>query len=210
MFFARRLLIAFSLMIASVILAPKLVFADAAYDSCIATCTTSDTLANCQQTCTPSPTPTAATPTSSTADDKVDRTAQGFDDIVGANDKTAIGLIFINISPECKSSGQCSLDDVLQEFVNLSIFILGIIGSLVLLMFIYGGFLWITSRGEAKRVEKGREVITQAVIGFAIVVLSYSMINFLIAALAGDKPGATLEETIDNAADGSASLKTGP
>ena len=135
--------------------------------------------------------------------------SHGFADIVGANGRPAIGLIFANIcagpkpttgddSCECRAVGRCSLDNILQLFVNVTTLILGVIGSLVLLMFVYGGFLWVTSRGEAKRVEKGKDVITQAVIGFAIVVLSYSMINFLIAALAGDKPGATLEETIGN------------
>jgi hypothetical protein len=148
--------------------------------------------------------------------------AAGFDDIVGTgpNGDNAVGLIFANICdspapPEggadtcaCRDTGQCDLDDVLQVFVNVTIFILGISGSVILLMFVYGGFLWITSRGDAKRIEKGKDTITHAVIGFAIIVLSYSMINFLIAALAGDAPGETIEETIENAADKNPDIDT--
>ena len=146
---------------------------------------------------------------------EVDRDQHGYDDIVGAGDKEAIGLIFVNICSdarpaegttdpcECRGKGECSLDDVLQVFVNITTLILGVIGSVILLMFIYGGFLWITSRGEAKRIEKGKDTITHAVIGFAIILFAYSLINFLIAAWAGDTSsealGGTYEETIDNA-----------
>lgn len=149
--------------------------------------------------------------------------AQGFDQLVGTgNDGAgAVGLVFLNICEgpapveggpadtcTCRSEGRCDLDDIMQLFVNISILILGVSGSLVLLMFIYGGFLWVTSRGDAKRIEKGKETVTQAVIGFAIIVLSYSIINFAIAALAGDQAGSTIEETIDNAGDGNPDLQT--
>ncbi|MEK7183652.1 MAG: pilin [Patescibacteria group bacterium] len=164
----------------------------------------------------PTPAP-AATPVSNSSD--LNRGRHGYQDIFGTgpNGEGAIGLIFINIcatgpAPEgttgtpqcpCRDSGNCTLDDVLQVFVNITILILGIIGSVILLMFVYGGFLWVTSQGDAKRIENGKNTITHAVIGFAIVLLSYSLITFLIASLAGDQVGSedsdTLEEVIDNA-----------
>jgi hypothetical protein len=148
----------------------------------------------------------------------------GFTDIVGtdAQGSGAVGLIFANICtnaapPEgqkdscaCRGSGECSLDNILQVFVNITILILGISGSVILLMFVYGGFLWITSRGDAKRIEKGKDTLTHAVIGFAIIILSYSMINFLIATLAGDAPSETISETIDKADDQNADLNLNP
>lgn len=148
---------------------------------------------------------------------------QGFDQLVGSGNtgEGAVGLIFLNICEgpapkegagvdpcDCRREGRCDLDDIMQIFVNVSILILGVSGSLVLLMFIYGGFLWVTSRGDAKRIEKGKETVTQAVIGFAIILLSYSIINFVISALAGDQPSGTIEETIDKADDGNSSLNT--
>ena len=148
----------------------------------------------------------------------------GFTDIVGtdAQGSGAVGLIFANICtnaapPEgqtdscaCRGSGECSLDNILQVFVNITILILGISGSVILLMFVYGGFLWITSRGDAKRIEKGKDTLAHAVIGFAIIILSYSMINFLIATLAGDAPSETIPETIDKADDQNADLNLNP
>ena len=148
--------------------------------------------------------------------------AAGFDEIVGNDGQGggAVGLIFANIcespppseggtdSCDCRREGRCDLDDIMQVFVNVTIFILGISGSVILLMFVYGGFLWVTSRGDAKRIEKGKDTITHAVVGFAIILLGYSMINFLIAALAGDAPSETIEETIDNADDKNPDLNT--
>lgn len=155
-------------------------------------------------------------------DNAVTQQQQDFQDIVGSGEtgSGAKGLIFANICEypaptdgradtcACRGTGNCSLDDILQLFVNITVLILGISGSLILLMFVYGGFLWVTSRGDAKRIEKGKDTITQAVIGFAIILLSYSIVNFVIAALAGDAPGATLEDTIQNAQDNSANLPT--
>lgn len=130
------------------------------------------------------------------------------------------GIIFANMQSDCvdtncgttaencKNLGQCSLNQILQVFVNITIFILAISGSVILLMFVYGGYLWVTSRGDSKRIEKGKDTITQSVVGFAIILMAYSMINFLIAALAGDAPSATIEATLDKADDKNPDLNT--
>ena len=60
---------------------------------------------------------------------------------------------------------------------------LGIVGSIALLMFIYGGFLWLTSAGSADKITKGKNVIVWAVIGLVVVFLSYTMVGFVIKSL---------------------------
>lgn len=115
------------------------------------------------------------------------------------------GLIFANM-PECtatecpcRDSGQCSLDQVMQIFVNISTAILGIIGSIVLLMFVYGGVIWITSEGDASRVNQGKQTVVNAVIGLALVLGAYAIMTFVIASVIGAEPGQSLEETVDEA-----------
>ncbi len=121
----------------------------------------------------------------------------------------ADGLIFGNICSagdktptidkcECRATGNCSLSDMMQIFVNISIGILAICGSVALLVFVYGGWLWITSAGNEKNVSQGKDAITKAVIGLAIIFGSYAIVNFIIAGLAGQAPSATIEDTIDN------------
>ncbi|HNZ86741.1 MAG TPA: pilin [bacterium] len=61
--------------------------------------------------------------------------------------------------------------------------LLGIIGSLSLIMFIYGGFLWIMSGGNEDNVKKGKETLKWAVLGLVVVFASYSILNFILDVL---------------------------
>ena len=61
--------------------------------------------------------------------------------------------------------------------------ILSIVGSVALLMFVYGGVIWITSFGEAKRIEKGKMIITWAVLGLAMIASAYVLVNAVIQGL---------------------------
>jgi hypothetical protein len=60
---------------------------------------------------------------------------------------------------------------------------LGITGSLALLMFIYGGFIWMTSGGEKERITKGRKTLTWAVIGLVAIFGAYIAVNTIITAI---------------------------
>lgn len=53
---------------------------------------------------------------------------------------------------------------------------LGFLGSLALLMFVYGGFLWMTSRGDANQIKKGTGTLLWAAIGIVFVFSSYSLL----------------------------------
>lgn len=71
----------------------------------------------------------------------------------------------------------------LNSFVVLGVqvaqFILGIVGALTLLMFVYGGFTWITSGGSSDRVKKGKDILVGAVIGLLIVFSSYMIVSYV-------------------------------
>ena len=49
-----------------------------------------------------------------------------------------------------------------------------IVGSIALLMFIWGGIVWMTSQGEKARVEKGQKTLAWAVIGLAVIFVAYA------------------------------------
>jgi hypothetical protein len=68
---------------------------------------------------------------------------------------------------------------------------LGISGSVALLMFIYGGFIWLTSGGKPEAIEKGKKTLIWAVIGLAIIFTSYLAVDQIIRALSsGETSGA--------------------
>lgn len=59
--------------------------------------------------------------------------------------------------------------------------VLGVVGSLALLMFVYGGLTWMTSSGSQEKVKKGRDIIVWSAIGLAIIFASYGLVRILLA-----------------------------
>ena len=75
-----------------------------------------------------------------------------------------------------------NINDFIARIIN---YLLGMIGSVALVLFIYGGFLWMTSAGRAEAVAKGQKIIVWATIGMAIVFTSYILVKFFMKDIAG-------------------------
>jgi len=60
--------------------------------------------------------------------------------------------------------------------------ILGLVGVAALIMFIYGGIMWMTSAGNAERIRQGRETLVWASIGLIVIFSSYALVNLLLSA----------------------------
>ncbi len=91
----------------------------------------------------------------------------------------------------CVTDGSCTVEQMMGVIGKAAQFLLGIVGSVTLLLFIYGGFVWLTSGGKPDRIEKGKTIIIQTVIGLAIVFGAYVGINFLVKALGAEIPVGT-------------------
>lgn len=63
----------------------------------------------------------------------------------------------------------------------------GVVGSIALAMFLYGGFLWLTAAGKDDQVSKGKDTLVWAALGLALIFASYSLVNFIFGALTGPK-----------------------
>ena len=106
--------------------------------------------------------------------------------------------------PECTKTGDCQLNDAVNTLIAVAEFIFGISGSLALLMFMYGGFTWVTSGGSEQRITKGRDIVRNAVIGLIIVFMSAAIVQFALTALDVDgqfnflkgKAGGTVEQPL--------------
>jgi len=59
--------------------------------------------------------------------------------------------------------------------------VLGLIGAVALLMFIYGGVIWMTAGGDSKRVEGAKSIIKNSVIGLLLIFFSYSLIGIFFS-----------------------------
>ncbi|PIT93915.1 hypothetical protein COU00_01790 [Candidatus Falkowbacteria bacterium CG10_big_fil_rev_8_21_14_0_10_43_11] len=85
----------------------------------------------------------------------------------------------------CRQCGTCTLNDFVQLGVNVANWILGVVGSLALLFFIYGGLTMIISSGKSESVQKAKTILTNAIIGLIIVFTSWVIINFAVTILTG-------------------------
>ena len=53
--------------------------------------------------------------------------------------------------------------------------ILGFVGTIAFIIFLMGGFLWLTARGNDDQVKKAKMYMTNALIGIIVIVLAYSI-----------------------------------
>jgi len=63
---------------------------------------------------------------------------------------------------------------------NIIKVVLGLVGSLALVIFVYGGLLWMTSAGNAERIKSGRDTLIWASLGFIVIFTSYILVGFLL------------------------------
>jgi hypothetical protein len=60
---------------------------------------------------------------------------------------------------------------------------LSFLGIVFLLLTIYGGYLWMTARGNEQQVEKAKNLLTAAIIGLIIVLAAYTISYFVMQKL---------------------------
>ncbi len=60
----------------------------------------------------------------------------------------------------------------------------GIVGTAALVIFIYGGILWMTAMGEEKRIKQGWDTMVWAGLGMIRMFGSYALVDFVLNAIA--------------------------
>lgn len=104
--------------------------------------------------------------------------------------KTFASSIFVLVTTLTSKIAHAQLSNPLKansipELIGIIIqAILGIVGSIALLMFIYGGFMWLTSGGNDKKIEEGRKTLVWSILGLALIFASYAILKFIFAVLA--------------------------
>ena len=59
---------------------------------------------------------------------------------------------------------------------------LGIIGTISLVMFIYGGLMMLTAAGKEAQIQKGQQTLVWASLGILLVFVSYTVLKFVFSA----------------------------
>lgn len=56
---------------------------------------------------------------------------------------------------------------------------LTLVGLIFLVLMVYGGYLWMTDRGNEDQVDKAKKIITAAIIGIAIIMGAYAITQYV-------------------------------
>jgi hypothetical protein len=80
-----------------------------------------------------------------------------------------------------------SVPVIIGKVIRVIILALGVI---LLIYLIYGGILYMTAGGSPEQVTKAKNMLGQAIIGVAIILLAYAIASFVISRLAGATVGA--------------------
>lgn len=86
-----------------------------------------------------------------------------------------------NCLPNPLGAGMDTPQKLIGRIINA---VLGVVGSLALLMFVYGGITWMTSSGNQEKVKKGRDIIVWSAIGLIIIFSAYGLTRVLIEGVA--------------------------
>ncbi|MBU1145990.1 hypothetical protein KKD80_00355 [Patescibacteria group bacterium] len=57
---------------------------------------------------------------------------------------------------------------------------LGILGIVMVILVLYGGFLWMTAAGNTEKIEKAKKILGNAVVGIIIIIMAYGISFFVI------------------------------
>jgi fibronectin type 3 domain-containing protein len=73
--------------------------------------------------------------------------------------------------------GTRELTDTVALLINV---FLGLLGTIAVVLIIYGGWMWMTSQGNAEKVQKAKLILTSAIIGLVIILASYAIARFVL------------------------------
>lgn len=100
----------------------------------------------------------------------------------------------------CSSAG--CINDVIGRLINV---FLGFLGIVLLFLFLYAGFIWMTAGGDEKKVKDAKQYIINAVIGLFIVGGAYVLTNFVLTNLAAvTGPAEEAAPAVEGAPEGGA------
>lgn len=72
--------------------------------------------------------------------------------------------------------------ELIKKIIN---YVLGIVGAVAVLIIIYSGFVYMTSRGNEKQIESAKNSLTYAIIGLVVIFASIIIVNAVISAIGG-------------------------
>lgn len=87
------------------------------------------------------------------------------------------------------TGANASFGSIVAKIIKVMLYILG---ALSVVMIIFGGFKYVTSRGESADVTSAKNTILYAVVGLIVALLAYAIVSFVVKEF---QPGTTSNTT---------------
>lgn len=81
-------------------------------------------------------------------------------------------------SKVCGAAKTDELPKIIQNVVNVLLFVLGMIA---VIMIVIGGIRYATSGGDSSQIQAAKNTILYAVVGLVVAIMSYAIVNFVLA-----------------------------
>ena len=101
-------------------------------------------------------------------------------DVVGAPQRTGTSVALNNPLTSDGKALKGGVPELIGRIINA---VLGIVGSLALLMFVFGGLLWMTAAGKEDKITQGKNVLIWATLGLVVIFASYAVVRLLLTSL---------------------------
>lgn len=99
------------------------------------------------------------------------------------NNAFAQGAAFFN-NPQTGAPPSAAAQGTLGQNITTMInFFLGLLGLIAVAFLIYAGVMMVTAGGDEQHITKAKKIIIYAVIGIVIILLSYTIVQFVTTAL---------------------------
>ena len=76
--------------------------------------------------------------------------------------------------------------DLTGNIINIINGVIGVLSLVAVIVIIIGGVQYMTSSGDAGKVKKAKDTILYGVIGLAVCVLAFAIVNFVISNIIAD------------------------
>lgn len=71
-----------------------------------------------------------------------------------------------------------------QQIIGIAIKTLTMfMGSIMFVLVVYAGVMWMTAQGNSERVEKSKKIMIWAVLGVAVMLMSYIVVSFVFSSI---------------------------
>ena len=95
--------------------------------------------------------------------------------------KEAPGVVELpNPLVDKQTRANLTIQQIIGRAINVA---LGVVGSVALVMFFYGGYLWLIYGGSSDKIKKGKETLVWATIGLAVIFGSGVLVKTVISVL---------------------------